>query len=69
MYLSSEDMMKDVDEDYVLRTATLDPHPFGLVDHTCLSVHPCMHASTMSHMISTMEENGNTVKLHRLNEL
>ncbi|KAK8809323.1 hypothetical protein WA171_000907, partial [Blastocystis sp. BT1] len=62
MYLSSEDMMKDVDEDYVLRTVTLDPHPFGLVDHTCLSVHPCMHASTMSHMISTMEENGNTMR-------
>ena len=43
MYLSSEDMMKDVDEDYVLRTVTLDPHPFGLVDHTCLSVHPCIY--------------------------
>ena len=57
-------MMKDVDEDYVLRTVTLDPHPFGLVDHTCLSVHPCMHSSTMTHMISIMEENGNTVRLH-----
>ena len=55
-------MMEDVDEDYVLKTVTIDPHPFHLYSHDCISIHPCMHAATMERMLSMMEDGGKTVR-------
>ena len=55
-------MMEDVDEDYVLKTVTIDPHPFHLYSHDCISIHPGMHAATMERMLSMMEDGGKTVR-------
>lgn len=55
-------MMEDVDEDYVLKTVTIDPHPFHLYSHDCISIHPCMHAATMERMLSMMEDGGKTAR-------
>lgn len=61
MYLTPHEMLQDVDKDYVLKTVTIDPHPFHFYNHDCISIHPCMHATTMDRMFSLMEENGKSV--------
>ena len=43
--LSPEDMLGDVVQDYVAKTATIETHP--LLGTLCLSIHPCRHAATM----------------------
>ncbi|KAM7453872.1 hypothetical protein BLSTO_05375 [Blastocystis sp. subtype 1] len=62
LYLTAGEMMEDVDEDYVLKTVTIDPHPFHLYSHDCISIHPCMHAATMERMLSMMEDGGKTAR-------
>ena len=51
--LSFHNMMKDMQEEYINNTLTLEKHPH--LELMTLSLHPCKHASTMKNLISNLE--------------
>ncbi|KAK8814377.1 hypothetical protein WA158_008239 [Blastocystis sp. Blastoise] len=46
--LTLEEMLEDVEQDYTLKTVTYEHHPHLSSGCLYLSIHPCMHASTMA---------------------
>lgn len=54
--LSTDEMMEDVMQDYVAKTATIEAHPHSGVAY--LSIHPCRHAQTMRRLVENMIAGG-----------
>ena len=54
--LSTDEMMEDVMQDYVAKTATIEAHPHS--GEAYLSIHPCRHAHTMRRLVETMIAGG-----------
>jgi hypothetical protein len=54
--LSAHEMMEDVMQDYVAKTATIESHPHTGEAH--LSIHPCRHAQTMRRLVENMIAGG-----------
>lgn len=48
--LSPEDMLQDVVQDYVEKTATIEGHP--ALGGAAVSIHPCRHAATMKTLVA-----------------
>ena len=55
--LTHNEMMEDIVQDYVSKTATIERHPHYSAA-PLVSIHPCRHAQTMKRIIDTMSENG-----------
>lgn len=56
--LSPTEMMEDISQDYMNKTATMERHPHILptVGRTMVvSIHPCRHAHTMKRILDTMQ--------------
>jgi hypothetical protein len=51
--LSPDEMMQDVMQDYVDRTATIERHPLYPDRHT-ISIHPCRHTQAMKRILEGM---------------
>ena len=54
--LSTDEMMEDVMQDYVAKTATIEAHPHS--GEAYLSIHPCRHAHTMRRLVENMIAGG-----------
>lgn len=54
--LSTEEMMEDVMQDYIAKTATIEAHPHS--GEAYLSIHPCRHAQTMRRLVENMIAGG-----------
>lgn len=54
--LSTDEMMEDVMQDYVAKTATIEAHPHS--GEAYLSIHPCRHAQTMRRLVENMIAGG-----------
>jgi ubiquitin-like-conjugating enzyme ATG3 len=54
--LSTDEMMDDVMQDYVAKTATIEAHPHS--GEAYLSIHPCRHAQTMRRLVENMIAGG-----------
>lgn len=54
--LSTNEMMDDVMQDYVAKTATIEAHPHS--GEAYLSIHPCRHAQTMRRLVENMIAGG-----------
>jgi ubiquitin-like-conjugating enzyme ATG3 len=54
--LSADEMMDDVMQDYVAKTATIEAHPHS--GEFYLSIHPCRHAQTMRRLVENMIAGG-----------
>lgn len=51
--LSPDEMMQDIQQDYIDKTATLERHPYD-PDLLTVSIHPCRHAQAMKRIFSQM---------------
>jgi ubiquitin-like-conjugating enzyme ATG3 len=49
--LYPDEVMDDIMQDYVNKTATIDPHPHTGVHY--VGIHPCRHAQTMKRILDT----------------
>jgi ubiquitin-like-conjugating enzyme ATG3 len=53
--LGPVETMEDVMQDYINKTATIEPHPHTGIQ--CVSIHPCRHAATMKRILDVMITN------------
>eukprot|EP00033_Pygsuia_biforma_P000716 GCRY01000838.1.p1 GENE.GCRY01000838.1~~GCRY01000838.1.p1 ORF type:complete len:278 (+),score=70.18 GCRY01000838.1:202-1035(+) len=51
--LTPQEMMQDISQDHAKKTATVEPHPH-LSGVSCVKIHPCQHAHTISKLIMQM---------------
>ena len=51
--LSPEEMMQDIQQDYIDKTATIERHPYE-PDTLTVSIHPCRHVQAMKRIFSQM---------------
>ena len=54
--LSTDEMMEDIMQDYISKTATIEAHPHS--GEAYLSIHPCRHAHTMRRLVENMIASG-----------
>ncbi|SAM00514.1 hypothetical protein [Absidia glauca] len=50
--LTSQQVFEDVNQDYVKKTVTIDPHPH--LNLNLASIHPCKHAEVMKKIIERL---------------
>jgi ubiquitin-like-conjugating enzyme ATG3 len=50
--LGATETMEDIMQDYINKTATIEPHPHTGIQY--ISIHPCRHAETMKRIIDVM---------------
>lgn len=53
--LGAIETMEDIMQDYINKTATIEPHPHTGVQY--MSIHPCRHAATMKRILDVMITN------------
>ncbi len=51
--LNPEEMMQDIQQDYIDKTATIERHPYD-PDVLTISIHPCRHVQAMKRIFSQM---------------
>jgi ubiquitin-like-conjugating enzyme ATG3 len=50
--LGTNETMEDIMQDYINKTATIEPHPHTGIQY--VSIHPCRHAATMKRIVDVM---------------